>query len=390
MIDDMRLDKKNPDGRNMSLQHIRRVAALDIGGNDIKLMVKDLGPDSEEYGVIIGLKTWPTRLRMAISDDGSLDDRLYSATLSALNEIEDLLVENMVDEVHVSTCSAGRAMSEDALASFKNDVKKILNADLVVIPEEYEGKLGFKAVLASADINAEHVLVIDTGGGSTEITLGRSDGTVLYTRSIPAGGNSLKKEWDGSNAGFDEIFADLVDQYRWLSYAVFNPSSRVLDLDDDSDLAEFVKSRDDGVVLSGEALAEKAAKRLADVDFDSVNADEIDRDTVETFIIGGTSTTFASYAYGLRSTDPYASDGMMIDYYSMLPKAREFFKMSNADRLATGSVIPGREHSIQYSTLVFFALMKILGIKRGASSAAGIIDSMFSSDWDDFSGSGEH
>ena len=147
-----------------------RVAVVDVGSNSTRLFLCD---DIDEAGPRGQRITTITALRRGAGSDGSiaadalgrLDDCLtrYAATIDAFD----------ADEViAVGTSAVRDAPNRDRVAAI---VDKRLGAQLRVLTGAHEAELSYVgARLATSGDGA--VIVVDIGGGSTELVRGESDG----------------------------------------------------------------------------------------------------------------------------------------------------------------------------------------------------------------------
>lgn len=377
-----------------------RVAALDIGGNDIKLVIKDVDEDSGGMKTILPLTPFPTALRMAVSSTGDLIEDKYKKTQDALEGIGGILKDKSVEAVHAVTCSAGRMMNGSALDRLRKDVKENTTGDLDVFTGPQEAQAGYKAALNAYkskvldglyDTPRENTRFItaDVGGGSTEIAYGIIDGDPMDFVSTPIGGNSLKQLCEDSH-DFDEVFNKLLPMVSNIHDFVFDHEKYAheigvdYDPDDYFELKALFDSRKDRTdALAGDELARKAIEVLESANgvesiresaFDGIAKHAADTKVI---VLGGAATTFSAFVNSIRSLDADAGDGKIIHYGTVMEKAREFFALDDKGRLDTGCVIPGRETSIHYSVLIIAAMLTVLGEQDMVVSAAGIVDSLF-------------
>lgn len=298
----------------------RRVAAVDVGGHDLKVYVTG-GAEPDCYQVI------PTNLRGAIMDDGKLDADAYRRTLEGLAEAADAIRSERAVETRVTTCSAGRTMDEAALAVLQGDVARLLNADLVVVPGEMEAELGFYGALSSIHVKSprQHVITIDVGGGSTEVAEGTLDKGVASAVSMPVGGSSLKQMVNGERYDVESI-EYLIDDYIA-----------------DADLSKFKPT-------SGTVYV----------------------------IIGGIACTLAAWMRAAKTMDPDAMNGVELLAEDLAPAGRMFFHLSPEEMADSGCVIPGREDSIGYAGLVLSSMVESLRAGTVVVSSGGVAQALTS------------
>ncbi|MDO4739391.1 MAG: hypothetical protein Q4A66_01855 [Eubacteriales bacterium] len=166
-----------------------RLAAIDVGSNTIKMLAAEVSAAG-----ISPLK-WHSvtvRLQSGLLPDGSLDE----AALGRAEEAIATLVQ-MARELHIERIAAfGTSALRDAknAGELVRRVQKRCGVLLRVISGEEEAESAYTAAAP-----AGRALVINPGGGSTEIIAGE-DGRVLVGVSAHVGAVSLLKE----TAGFTE------------------------------------------------------------------------------------------------------------------------------------------------------------------------------------------
>jgi len=146
-----------------------RVAAIDCGTNTIKLLIGDLHASGESSVTVREMRM--VRLGQGVDATGRLADEALERTFAAIDEYAALIAEQHVDRIRFCATSASRdAQNADA---FVAGVRVRLGVEPEVVSGAEEAALAFDgAVRNLRDAPAEPVLVIDIGGGSTELVLG--------------------------------------------------------------------------------------------------------------------------------------------------------------------------------------------------------------------------
>lgn len=160
------------DGRMRTLRQLNgsampRYATLDVGSNTVKLLIAERDGDGRFVPVIDTSRQ--TRLGEGIHLR-RLREVAIRRTLDVFQEFAALCREHKVEHIAAVGTSALRdAVNKDELI----DRARELGIDLEAIPGEEEARLSFSAVQRDPLWrHAERLLVIDIGGGSTEIILG--------------------------------------------------------------------------------------------------------------------------------------------------------------------------------------------------------------------------
>ncbi len=160
----------------------QRLAALDFGSNTVGYLVADAeGRIVERAGRFV-------RLGEGVREHRQLADAALERTRSWVQEIADRFRELQVTKVRAVATEAVRlAQNQEALLDL---VLETLGVSLEVISGETEGTLTFGGVRAGYP--DQPLLVIDIGGGSTEISAG-SGGRAesVFAVSLPLGAVTL-------------------------------------------------------------------------------------------------------------------------------------------------------------------------------------------------------
>ncbi|HCB03377.1 MAG TPA: exopolyphosphatase [Nocardioides bacterium] len=142
------------------------VAAIDCGTNTIKLLIGAL-PD------VAVRETRIVRLGQGVDATGRLADEALERTFAALDEYAALVREHEVTRMRFCATSATR--DADNAAIFTAGVRERLGVDPEVLSGLEEAELAYAgAVRHLREDPALPVLVVDIGGGSTELIRGAS------------------------------------------------------------------------------------------------------------------------------------------------------------------------------------------------------------------------
>lgn len=156
-------------GRNRLLV-VTRVAAIDCGTNTVRLLIADVLPGVGTTTEVVRTGT-VTRLGQGVDRTGRLDPEALGRTLDALREFAELIAAHDVERTRFVATSATRD-AENA-GEFAGAVEEILGIRPEVVTGAEEAELSFAGAVSVA--SGEHpspYLVVDLGGGSTELVLG--------------------------------------------------------------------------------------------------------------------------------------------------------------------------------------------------------------------------
>jgi len=163
------------------------MAALDLGTNNCRLLVAR--PDGEGFRVVDSFSRI-VRLGEGVASSGRLSERAIARTVAALRVCARIIGRHDVSLMRcVATEACRRARNG---VEFLERVKRVTGLAFEILPHEDEARLALLGCLPLVDPAAEHVLLVDIGGGSTELLwLDRSesrDGArVRCTCSVPLG-----------------------------------------------------------------------------------------------------------------------------------------------------------------------------------------------------------
>lgn len=155
-----------------------RVAVIDLGSNSIRILIKDICKHSM---ATVHKELATTRLGRGVAKNLRLDEQSITDTLSVLTYFI-----NKAKNMH---CEKIFTFGTSALREAKNSsdfIKRVreLGLDVDVLSGEEEALLSFKGAKAGLGL-PETILVIDIGGGSTELIFGKEQ--IQKSDSLPVG-----------------------------------------------------------------------------------------------------------------------------------------------------------------------------------------------------------
>ncbi len=221
---------------------MRDLAVLDIGSNSVRLMLQKDGKQK--------VYKETTRLGQG-SDDRLLQSEPILRTMLALAQFKQMARDHGITEIYAFATSAVRdALNKDALLS---PVKENLGIEIDVLPGEVEAELAY---LGAA--KGQRAMVIDIGGGSTELVAG--DKKVLDCISLRAGAVRLKDEFpedrQGAKAHLLSIFAEQRPRFdAFSSVPLFGIGGTITTLAAmEKEITKYSDDLVDGVELSLDAV----------------------------------------------------------------------------------------------------------------------------------------
>jgi exopolyphosphatase/guanosine-5'-triphosphate,3'-diphosphate pyrophosphatase len=146
---------------------VTRVAAVDCGTNSVRLLVTDI---VDEVQSDLHREMRVVRLGEGVDRTGSLAPQAIERTRLALHDYATTCGELAVERIRMVATSASR--DADNADDFRVMVRDVLDVDPEVIDGDEEAMLSFVGATRALDPSAGPFLVLDIGGGSTEVVLG--------------------------------------------------------------------------------------------------------------------------------------------------------------------------------------------------------------------------
>jgi exopolyphosphatase / guanosine-5'-triphosphate,3'-diphosphate pyrophosphatase len=294
-----------------------RLAALDVGTNSTRLLVADV--DGGSVVAEHAREMIITRLGKGVDRTGRFDPAALRRTLDVLAGYEATCRRLGVSRRRVVATSATRDAGNRQ--EFLDGVRALLGVDAEVLSGEEEAATAFRG--ATHDLpGEERTLVVDIGGGSTELIVGT--GTPEAMVSLDLGCVRLHERH----------------------------------LHSDPPTAAEVA-----------ALRADAAARLATV------TGTLDPASAERVVgVAGTITTVTAIGLGLDSYDPQRIHRSALSAAEIASVAEKLAAMTVAERAALPVMAEGREDVIAAGALLLDQLVRTFGFPRVIASETDILD----------------
>jgi exopolyphosphatase/guanosine-5'-triphosphate,3'-diphosphate pyrophosphatase len=292
------------------------VAALDLGTNNCRLLVAR--PRADGFEVLDSFSRI-VRLGEGVAGSGRLTERAMARTISALKICSRIMARHDVARARcVATEACRRAVNG---VTFLARAKRVTGIDLEILPQEQEAELALLGCLSLVDPDAEQVLLVDIGGGSTEVLwLDRSPGAdparPRCVASVPIGVVSLSEAF-GSEPD-PAAFAAMVQM--------------VADL-----LAPIELAHGIGAAVRSAASRGGRAQMLG---------------------TSGTGTTLAAVLLDLPRYDRLMVDGMVVSPDAIIEVSRRLRQMDNAGRGAHPCIGAGRADLVVAGCAILEAVLR--------------------------------
>ena len=290
-----------------------RVGAIDCGTNSIRLLIAET-----DHGLLrdVHREMRIVRLGQGVDATGQFAPDALARTRAALSDYADLLRRHEIERIRMVATSAARDVSNrEAFFAMTADVlgAVVPGAVAEVISGAQEAELSFNGAVAELDSAAGPFVVVDLGGGSTEVVLG--DTGVLAGHSADIGCVRLTERFLHSD-----------------------PPSAV----EVADARELVREK------LGEAFRVVPVENAA------------------TWVgLAGTFTTIAALAKRMTSYDAAAIHLSTVSFGDLLPVCEELIGMTRAARAALGPMHEGRVDVIGGGAIVVEELARALEARAG-------------------------
>jgi exopolyphosphatase / guanosine-5'-triphosphate,3'-diphosphate pyrophosphatase len=297
-----------------------RVAAIDCGTNSIRLLIAE--PDGAGGLKDLDRRLEVVRLGQGVDATGEFRPEALQRTFAAVDQYAELIKEAgvPVENVHFVATSATRDVkNREALFA---GIEERLGVLPDVISGETEARLSFTGALSRVTPAGEPVLVMDIGGGSTELITGSSAGDLQSAISLNVGSVRVTERFLKQNPVAD------VDLVRATAYV------------------------DELLAGSG-------------VDFGSIG----------TWIgVAGTVTTLAGVYLGLEQYDRKRVHGAVIPLPAVDELLHQLAEMTVDEIRALPSMHPGRADVITGGALVEARIAARLNVEDLIVSESDILD----------------
>ncbi|RYB95874.1 exopolyphosphatase [Nocardioides oleivorans] len=150
------------------------VAAIDCGTNSIKVLIGRRRDDGT-LDVLVR-ESRVVRLGQGVDRTGVLADEALDRTFAAIDELAGIIRSHEVPPAHVRFCATSATRDASNADVFRDGVRRRLGIEPEVLSGDEEAALVYAgAIAAQVPMPPEPVLVVDIGGGSTELVLGEGE-----------------------------------------------------------------------------------------------------------------------------------------------------------------------------------------------------------------------
>ena len=289
------------------------VAAIDCGTNTIRLLVGVLPDIAVRESRIV-------RLGQGVDATGRLGDEALARTFAALDDYAATIQEHGATRIRLCATSAVRDAANGDV--FVHGVEERLGVTPDILTGEQEATLAFDGAVRNLTGPApDPVLVVDIGGGSTELVLG-SGGRVDPAHSMDIGSVRLHERH-----------------------------------------------------LAGDPpTAEQVTACVADID-SHLDAQPVPIELARTVVgVAGSTLTVAAGVLGLSSYDRTAIDQSRLSVTDVTAYVERLVAMSVKERRALPYMNPGRADVIGAGALILTRVLARAGVPTMVTSESDILD----------------
>ncbi|MDQ1104549.1 Ppx/GppA phosphatase family protein [Nocardioides zeae] len=299
------------------------IAAVDCGTNTIKLFV-----GTPPHAVVRTSRM--VRLGEGVDRTGRLDDAAVQRAFAALDEYAAIIAAHDVERIRFCATSATRDASNADV--FRAGVMERLGVEPEVLSGAEEAALSFGGAVAHLRHEPRlPVLVVDIGGGSTELVRGDRDAEGVLA---PTGAHSM----DVGSVRLHE------------RHLAADPPT-----------------------------AAEVERLLADVDA-ALDASPVDvAGVAQVVCVAGTALTVGAGALGLPTFDPVLLDQAVVPRDAVRTEVERLLALSVEERRGLGYVHPGRADVIGAGALILDRVLERAGVDELTLSVADILDGIAAS-----------
>lgn len=290
------------------------IASIDIGSNTVLLLIAAI--NNKELTTILNRYESP-RLGKGLQIGGNIQNDRIDHLLLILEKYKELIDEYNCTEIIVTATNAMRIASNSE--EICEDIKNKFDLNVNIIPGDEEARLSFLGASTSLP-NIEDKVVIDIGGGSTEIIWGNQS-DIFYKHSYQTGVVSLTEKFL-SNFPYTE---DSINNAKKYLTDIFEP------------------------------IKKNIPKNFS------------------TIAVAGTPTTLSCIKQGLKTYDENKVESSILTGEDISILFEKLSKMSGEEiKHKFGQVVEGREDVLFSGLLILQHIMQIKLIDRINVSSKGI------------------
>jgi exopolyphosphatase / guanosine-5'-triphosphate,3'-diphosphate pyrophosphatase len=292
------------------------VASIDIGTNTVLLLLAEVDKTTGGLKTIKNLYNMP-RIGKGVIKGGNISEEKIALLLDILRDYKAEAEKYNAGKIILTATNAFRIA-----ANGKEIVKKVkdeLGLDVKIIPGDEEAKYSYLGA-SSAAKSGRKKLVIDIGGGSTEIIIGEEE-NIIFKKSFQIGVVTLTEKFVDQNPPSQQNINEMYDFI----------------------LETFVELKD------------------------------FSKDNVSAVAVAGTPTTLSCIKQNLKDYVDEKVEGSILSKDDLQNLADEIAARTHEQiKNNYGSVVAGREDVLLSGTLILKSLADILNLEEMIVSSKGL------------------
>ncbi len=170
-----------------------RVAAVDCGTNSIRLLIAERGEDGRL--VDLDRRTEIVRLGQGVDATGEFHPDALTRTFAAVDGYAGVVRAAGVGPERTRFVATSAARDARNRQAFFDGISARLGVLPEVVTGDEEARLSFSGALSRVRPDGEPVLVMDIGGGSTELIVGTAAGALVSAVSLDIGSVRLTERF---------------------------------------------------------------------------------------------------------------------------------------------------------------------------------------------------
>ncbi len=285
-------------------------AAVDLGSNSLLLAVESTD------GVLLHDQAEVVGLGKGLGDMGQFEPARMAHAEQVLREYVQVAGDHGVPPNEIRICATSGARRASNAPQFFDQMKRELGIAIQTISGEEEAQLSYLGALRGLELADGPVLVIDLGGGSTEIIIGQGE-LISYRTSLEVGAVRLTEAF-----GLEQDDADIQGALEHLE-----------------------------TLLASVVLPQKPSQAV---------------------VVAGTATTLAAMDAGLKSYQAEAVHGRHLTRERLDYWQQRMLAATTAERLELARVSPKRADYLAGGAAVISAVLDFCDLNACLASDAGL------------------
>ncbi len=291
------------------------IASVDIGTNTVLLLIAEVGETSFEITPLLNEYKMP-RIGIGLKLSGRIAVERIEKLFTVLSGYKSIISKYNVDNVLVTATNALRIAAN--APEIVERIKKQLSWNVNIISGKTEAEFAFLGAVPVSTKN-KNILVIDIGGGSTELILG-NENSIEYRKSFPIGSVSVTENYLKNSPPLDMGLQELKIHLETIFTEIKN----------------------------------KVAPDL-------------------TYSIAGTPTTLFCMMNEIKSFDDSIVEGGILKHGDIANLIQELQKLSSEEiRNDYGKIMRGREDIILGGSIILLNIMELLHLSNVIVSSRGV------------------